>query len=228
MKKIAIALAIILVLAAVAYFIWRISFYYRAIQNGENIYSADKFSSMTVGKKTSVATSGVKILPKKDSPSLGNPQATITIVEFADFTCPFSKEAFMVMRELLTKYPEKINFVFRFFPLGDEMHKGGEEAARAAFCAAKQGKFWQFHDKLFLNQKNFITDDLRSYSGQVGLNASLFDNCLNAAETKAVVERDLMDGFNLGVSGTPTFFINGKKAEGAIPLDAWEKFLKKY
>ena len=109
------------------------------------------------------------------------------------------------------------------FPLGDANHAGGKEAAMAAVCANSQGKFWHFHDKLFQNQKNFTNADLLSLAGQSGLNMELFGPCLESAAVKSKVEKDWIDGATLGVSGTPSFFINGEKVEGAIPLEAWEK-----
>lgn len=214
--------AIVIIFAII--FVWRTVYFYNQIKKGGVV--AGGGAHFTVGQNNASAnlpTGGKVDLIGLDSPRLGNPAAKITIVEFADFTCPFSKQEFPVVRELLAKYPDKINFVFRHFPLGDANHAGGKEAAIAAVCANSQGKFWPFHDKLFQNQKNFTNTDLLSLASQSGLNLESFSQCLESVAVKSKVKKDWADGAVLGVSGTPTFFINGDKVEGAIPLEAWEK-----
>ena len=111
-----------------------------------------------------------------------------------------------MVRELLAKYPDKINFVFRHFPLGDANHAGGKESAIAAVCSNSQGKFWPFHDKLFQNQKNFTKADVLFLAGQIGLNMELFSQCWESAAVKSKVEKYWTDGAALGVTGTPSFF----------------------
>ncbi|MBI5022731.1 MAG: DsbA family protein [Candidatus Magasanikbacteria bacterium] len=206
-------------------FVWRTVYFYNQIKKGGST-AVSGAAHFTAGqnKPTANLPAGAKIdLIGLNSPRLGNASAKITIVEFADFTCPFSKQEFPVVRELLAKYPDKINFVYRYFPLGDANHAGGKEAAMAAVCADSQGKFWPFHDKLFQNQKNFTKIDLLSLAGQIGLNMESFSQCFESAAVKSKVEKDWVDGASLGVSGTPSFFLNGEKVEGAIPLEAWEK-----
>lgn len=214
--------AIVVILAII--FVWRTVYFYNQIKKGGVV--AGGAAHFTAGQNKAAANlpiGGKVDLIGLDSPRLGNASAKITIVEFADFTCPFSKQEFPVVRELLAKYPDKINFVFRNFPLGDANHVGGKEAAMAGVCANSQGKFWPFHDKLFQNQKNFTKSDLLTLAGQSGLNTESFSQCLESAAVKSKVEKDWADGATLGVSGTPSFFINGEKVEGAIPLEAWEK-----
>ena len=217
--------AIVIIFAII--FVWRTVYFYNQIKKGG---SADVSGAVhfTAGQNNSAVNlpAGSKInLVGSDSPRLGNASAKIIIVEFADFTCPFSKQEFPVVRELLAKYPDKINFVFRNFPLGDANHAGGKEASIAAVCANSQGKFWPFHDKIFQNQKNFTKTDLLSLAGQVGLNMESFSQCFESAAVKSKVEKDWADGVALGVTGTPSFFLNGEKVEGAIPLEAWEKVI---
>lgn len=215
--------AIVIIFAII--FVWRTVFFYNQIKKG-GLATGSGGAHFTVGqnnKAVNLPAGGKVDLIGLDSPRLGNPAAKITIVEFADFTCPFSKQEFPVVRELLAKYPDKINFVFRHFPLGDANHAGGKEAAIAGVCANSQGKFWPFHDKLFQNQKNFTNADLLSLASQSGLNSESFSQCLKSDAVKSKVEKDWADGAALGVSGTPSFFINGEKVEGAIPLEAWEK-----
>lgn len=202
-----LAVGVIVIIFAII-FVWRTVYFYNLIKKGGP-------AVLPAGNKTD--------LIGLNSPRSGNASAKITIVEFADFTCSFSQQEFSVVRELLAKYSDKINFVFRYFPLGGTDHAGGKEAAIAAVCADSQGKFWSFHDKLFQNQKNFTSPDLLSLASQIGLNMETFSQCLESAAVKSKVEKDWMDGVALKVTGTPTFFINGEKVEGVIPLAAWEK-----
>ncbi len=136
----------------------------------------------------------------------------------------FSAEAFPAIRELLTKYPDKINFVFRFYPVSND--DTARNAALAALCANDQNKFWVYHDKLFQNRGQFSADDLKNYAIQAGLDTAVFNQCLDSRKFDKQIDNDLSDSLILGVGGTPTFFLNGEKVEGAIPLEAWEKVLK--
>ncbi|MBI5732265.1 MAG: thioredoxin domain-containing protein [Candidatus Magasanikbacteria bacterium] len=208
-------------------FVWQMFHYYRLIKSGKMVkwegnYSISQAASQ--GKKPDAAAPA-NLLGEK-SPFLGTPGSKMMIVEFADFTCLYSRQTFSIMREFLTKHEKDVYFVFRHFPLGGEEHAGGEEAARAAVCAQEQGKFWAYHDKLFLNQRNFSTEDLLRYAAESGLDGEKFKSCLAVPGTKNKVLGDLSDGWKLGVEGTPTFFVNGEKLAGAIPLKVWEEILK--
>ncbi len=210
MKKIIWIIVLAIIVAAAGLFGWRVYHYYQLIKSGQPL-SANSASPSPL---------------RQGAPETGNPQAGLTLVEFADFTCSFSQQAFPVIRELIAKYPDKIRLVFRFFSLGGEEQQGGEEAALAALCAQEQGKFWAYHDKLFLNQKNFTDDDLKNFGRQVGLDEIKFEDCLRTKKYQAAVQADYQDGLSAGVQGTPTFFVNGQKVEGAVPLEEWEKIVK--
>lgn len=228
MKKIfLIALGSFLALILL-YFIYLTANFYVKVKRGEVIdLGVTGFSAVNLPKKEGnnqkIDLSKIK---NAEAPTLGNSAAPLQIVEFADFTCPFSKQAFSVMRELLAKYPSQVSYTFRHFPLQDQAHQGGLEASEAAFCAGKQNKFWAYHDKLFLNQKNFTLEDLKGYAGQIGLDVPSFTKCLTSSLAEQKVGLDWTDGYSLGINGTPTFFINGQKVEGAIPLEEWEKLIK--
>lgn len=218
-----------LVVLLLAYFGWMVARYYGQIQRGELVdLGQGNFSLINVGEEGRInEKADFSKIKGVDSPFIGNPDAKLQIVEFIDFTCPFSKQAFLVMRELVSKYPQKLGLTIRHFPLQDEAHKGGLEAATASVCAEQQGKFWAYHDKLFQNQKNFVRDDLLVYSGQIGLNVPLFIKCLDGEDARKKVENDWADGYTFGLRGTPTFFVGNQKIEGAAPLDAWEKVIIK-
>lgn len=159
-----------------------------------------------------------------DDPSFGNPNAPIQIVEFADFECPFSREESLVIRELTLRFPDKIHFVYRDFPLQD-IHPHAFRAAEAANCAADQDKFWPMHDKLYQNANRLTDADIKRYALETGQNIAQFNACLDSRKYKAEIDQDYADGVAAGVKGTPTFFINGARVPGAIPLGLWEQIV---
>lgn len=157
-------------------------------------------------------------LIREHSPVFGPNNAPLTIVEFSDFECPFCAESFPVVGELLSKYGDKVQFVYRHFPV-ESIHPNAYGAAVAAQCAHAQGKFMPYHDRLFLGQNNLSDASLGQFALQAGLQQQTFEACLNSQSAKNEVEVDLADGVALGVRATPTWFINGRKVEGAIPKD---------
>lgn len=161
-----------------------------------------------------------------DDPSFGNPNAPIQIVEFADFECPFSREESLVIRELMLRFPEKINFVYRDFPLTD-IHPHAFRASEAANCAHDQEKFWPMHDKLYQNAQRLTDNDIKRYALETGLNIAQFNVCFDSRKYKEEIEQDRADGIAAGVKGTPTFFINGTRVPGAIPMGLWEQIISR-
>lgn len=157
-------------------------------------------------------------------PTFGQPDAPLKIVEFADFECPHSRDESLVIRELQARFPDKIYFVYRDFPL-DDIHPHAFRAAEAANCASDQGKFWAMHDKLYQNADRLTELDLKLYALEIGLNISTFNECFDSRKYKDEIEQDRADGIAAGVEGTPTFFINGRRVPGAIPMEVWEQIL---
>ena len=154
----------------------------------------------------------------QDDPFIGNRNSPVRIVEFSDFQCPFCKQSFFVVREILDKYKDDIFFTYRDFPV-TQIHPESLKAAEAAQCANEQGKFWSMHDKIFINQENITITDLKIYALEIGLDSSMFNNCLDSGKYNQEVIQDYSDGLRLGVVGTPTFFINGYRISGSIPKD---------
>lgn len=150
--------------------------------------------------------------------SRGPEGAPVTIVEFADFQCPYCARSQATLRELEEKYPNKIRIVFRHFPL--PIHKDAPIAAEAAECARKQGRFWEMHDLLF-STASFAPADLSRLAEQTGADANRFASCLKSGEHQADWRRDRSDGERYGVASTPTFFVNGRPLVGAQPLEAF-------
>lgn len=165
-----------------------------------------------------------KIADAQGDPAFGTPGAPITIIEFADAQCPYSAEFSRTLRKAMLKFPDKFHFVFRDFPLTD-IHDNAVAGAIALSCAHAQGKFWQMHDKVFANQEKLSPQDLVAYGQQTGLDMAKFNTCLTDPAIQKEVNDDTAVGIEAGVSGTPTFFINGHKVEGAIPETLFEKLL---
>lgn len=119
----------------------------------------------------------------------------------------------------MAEYPGKVRLVFKDFPL--DFHPQARAAAEAARCAGVAGRFWEYHDLLFVAQPMFSRDDLLTYARRLDLDPAGFAACLDDGRFRAAVDRDLEEGRALGVRGTPTFFINGQRLVGAQPLEAF-------
>jgi protein-disulfide isomerase len=163
-------------------------------------------------------------IPTTSAPSKGPEYAPVTIVKFEDYQCPFCKQVQATVTELLSQYNGEIRLVHKDLPL-DSIHPQARQAAEAARCAAEAGKFWSYHDLLYANSPNVSQENLKSYAKEVGLDVNAFDRCLGGGRFKAVVQRDLIDGAQLGVTGAPTFFINGREISGNQPLEIFEAII---
>jgi protein-disulfide isomerase/rhodanese-related sulfurtransferase/uncharacterized membrane protein len=148
-------------------------------------------------------------LVRPDSHMTGNPQAPLTVVEFGDFECPSCGLSEQAARQIRAQYGNRIRFVFRQFPLR-KIHPQAEKAAEASECASEQGKFWEAVEKLYAEQADLNVDALKRYAGELGLDQSRFNQCLDSGEMASRVNQDLADGHALKVAGTPTFFIGQK------------------
>ena len=145
----------------------------------------------------------------------GNASAKVVLVEHSDFQCPACANFYPVIRQLSDEFGDRVKFVYKHFPLRS-VHKNADASARASLAAAKQGKFWEMHDKLFENQKRwsdaFNAETLFvNYAGELGLDADQFRKDLRADDVRERVEQDYQSAISLGLSGTPTFILNGAK-----------------
>ena len=156
-------------------------------------------------------------------PSRGPANAPITIVEFSDYQCPFCERAESSVKEVLEKYGDKVRLVYRDFPLGNHANAGA--AARAARCAGEQGKYWNMHAEIFADQSKLSANDLKAIAKKTGVNQSQFDKCLDSGKYQAEIQKDFQAGQNLGVDGTPTFFINGRRLVGAQPFEKFKEVI---
>lgn len=157
----------------------------------------------------------------------GNKDAPVTIVEFSEFQCPYCGKYFRESYpKIIKKYVDtgKVKYVFRDFPL--DFHPNAQKAAEAAECAGEQNKYYEMHDYLFENQDYLEIENLIGYAKDLKLDTAKFNDCLDSKKMEAEVKEDLADGKKYGVSGTPTFFINGKMLSGAQPYSVFEKEIK--
>jgi protein-disulfide isomerase len=159
-------------------------------------------------------------------PSLGPDDAPVTIIEFSDYQCPYCRRAEPVIQQVLEQYPSQVRFVFRHYPL-ERIHPLARGAAEAAACANEQGRFWEFHSKLFASDAEFDADSLRQYASDVELDLEPFQACVDERRFQADIEADLAAGREAGVAGTPAFFVNGIPMKGARPLDAFVAVIEK-
>jgi protein-disulfide isomerase len=148
-------------------------------------------------------------------PALGPGNAPVTIVEFGDFQCPFCRAAESSVKAVRHKYGDHVQLVYVDFPLS--FHNNAMHAANAARCAGEQGKFWQYHDALFADQAKLAPADLKATAKKLGLETAKFDICLSQGRYDNAISRDVALGHKLNVTGTPTFFIDGRLLEGAQP-----------
>jgi protein-disulfide isomerase len=142
----------------------------------------------------------------------GSPDAPVTLVEYADFECPFCGRAFPELKSVLQDLGRRVRFVFRHFPVIEE-HLHAESAAEVAEAAGTQGKFWEMHDLLFQRQAALDDNHLLAYVRELGLDVERVERELERQVHRARVRDDIESGLRSGVSGTPMFFINGRRHE---------------
>lgn len=162
-------------------------------------------------------------LPLGDAPAEGAADAPLTLVEFSDFQCPFCAKVQPTLRELLALYPGRIRHVFKNNPLA--MHKEARSAALAGLAAARQGRWGPMRDALFANHRALKTDDLMRYAEAAGLDMARFRTDVSDPLLAAHLDGDMALAAKLGATGTPTFFVNGRKLSGSQPLEAFKELV---
>ena len=155
-----------------------------------------------------------------DDAVLGAPTALVTIIEFSDFQCPFCERVEPTLKRIRETYGDKVRLVWKDFPL-TRIHAEALKAAEAGNCAREQGKFWEFHDRLFANQQSLQPAALKAHAVAVGLDAVAFNACFDAAKYSQRVQDQMSLGTRLGINSTPAAFINGRLVTGAVPYEAY-------
>ena len=168
-----------------------------------------------LGTTDTIVDLAVPVGPKRDHVR-GPDRAPVTLVEYGDFECPYCGQAEAVIRELLADYGD-LRYVWRHLPLSD-VHPHAQLAAQAAEAAAIQAKFWPMHDQLLDHQGELTAKDLIRYATELGLNTDQFTRDLRNNAGEAQISEDIDSADLSGVSGTPTFFINGKRHHGSYDI----------
>jgi protein-disulfide isomerase len=156
-------------------------------------------------------------------PWTGGKDASVTIVEFSDFQCPYCRAAEPILKQVRDKYGDRIKLVYMDYPL--PMHPHALDAATAARCAGAQDKFWQFHDAMFADQTKLDPASLKSTATKAGLDRKQFDACFDSKQMVHAVQADQAEGSGLSVNGTPTFFINGREVVGAESVQSFSDII---
>ncbi len=151
-------------------------------------------------------------------PSRGPATAAVRLVEFSDFQCPYCKRFNTTIKEVLNHYGDKVQLVFRQFPLTN-IHPNAQRAAEASLCANAQGHFWEMHDLLFENQNSLKDEDLKEKASKLGLDVNAFNACLDSKKYSGQIDEDVKAASAAGVDGTPALFVNGRFLYGAQPFE---------
>ncbi len=169
-----------------------------------------------------IALQPVVKIDSSNSPILGNADAPVEIVVYDDFECPYCARSVPLLKQVLDAYPDKVKLVFKNFPL--PMHKSARTAALAGLAAEQQGKFWPLHDLLFDNYNKLSPQKIRELAQQAGLDMSRFDKALADPKLLQQVNSDIQEGQQIGVRGTPTIFINGRRLQQRS-MDGFKKMI---
>lgn len=151
------------------------------------------------------------------APARGPAGARVTLVEFSDFQCPFCRSGAVALSAAADAYPNDVRLVFKQFPLDN--HSQAAIAAEASLAAQAQGKFWPMHDRMFANPRALTDTNLVAWAKEFGLDATRFGAELTARKYRDTVNREIAEGIEAGVQGTPTVFINGRMYRGQLSLE---------
>ncbi len=167
-----------------------------------------------------------------DRPFKGNKDASVVVMEFSDYQCPYCSQAYKNLeRQVMEEFGDQIKLVFKHLPL-EQLHPWAKKASIAAVCAyvQKPEAFWDMHSRFFENQQEITVENLRdkvsAYASEIELEGDAFLACFDEEKTSSVVEADLSEAQQLGINSTPTFMINGALFPGAIPFDEMSAYIK--
>lgn len=159
------------------------------------------------------------------SPARGSPKAAVTIVEFSDFECPFCRDAQAAITQIVETYGQDVRLIFKHLPL--EGHRNSLPAARAAYCAGQQDRFWQFHDAVFAAGDLSPPGLMERIAGDIGLGMPRFQACVASEQSRAAIVKDMEMARMLRIDSTPSFLVNGKLIKGALSFAEWQKIIER-
>lgn len=158
-----------------------------------------------------------------DAPIRGSESATITIVEWADFQCPFCVRVNPTLDQIQKEYGDKVRIAFKHLPLS--MHAKARAAHQAAEAAHRQGKFWEMHDRIFESPKDLNPATYLRYANEMGLDIDRYNSDFSSTSVRKAIDENLAAATKLGVSGTPSFFVNGRFLSGAQPYESFARVI---
>lgn len=150
-------------------------------------------------------------------PSKGPKDAAVTIVEFGDYACPHCRSSQQAIDRLIDAYPGQVRFIWKSAP--SPLHQGADVAAAGALCAAQQGMFWEFHDRLFKDAVFLNEASMVIQAGELRLDSEAFGACLSSRATQPLIERTVTEAKALRLTGIPTIFVNGQRFDGALTYE---------
>lgn len=165
----------------------------------------------------------VEVAIADGTPFRGPADAPIVLIEYTDFQCPYCTRVQPTLDALMKRYDGQVRHVFKHLPL--PMHKEAQLAGAASLCAQDQGKFWEYHDWLFANQRTLSRDSMVAQSGELGMDSEVFATCLDQGKYNATVRTDMAEANSFGITGTPGFLINGRVLTGAQPIENFEAII---
>lgn len=197
------------------------------------VYLKDKGAAS--GAQRTLSEESPPSAPKGEVPSVvdednirGNKDGKVTIIEYSDLECPFCKIFHPEMLKVMATYPKDVRWVYRHFPI-DSIHPNARKESEASECAAEQGKFWEYVDKVFERTKSngygFALEDLPKLAKELGLDTKKFNDCYNGSKYAQKVEDQLQGAIKAGVTGTPGNFINGIEVKGAVPFEQLKQII---
>jgi len=191
------------------------------LRNKQNI-KAEKNPDYNLLSTNPLSTENNLLVEGLNNYWLGTEKPQITIVEFADYACTYCQKSHPKIREISLKYKDSVKYIFRDYPINTEH---SIKLALAARCAGEQKMFWQAHDKIFQNPGISEDADIKKLIKTIGVKADKFDSCYDSEKYLTDIKKDLSDGHKIGITGTPTWFINGNLIKGDIPQDVFIKII---
>ncbi len=223
-----IFLSIVLIFIAVflyffIYYLWQFKYGSPETVTNINKVFSDTFTKANQNNKAPVSVPDTASLIHAHNPQLGKEDASVTMIMFIDFECPFCQASFPVFKQIVDTFGDAVHIVFKHYPI-ESIHPHAYRAAEASMCAEEQDKFWEFHDQIFATKKLDETS-LYTHAIGVGINAATFDQCMKAGSHSSEIDTDLSDGIKIGIRGTPTYIVNGQVIEGSRTIEEWKQII---
>lgn len=226
-------LAVLFFLSVFSYYLWQVRYgdpealNEQITKEGESLL---KISSTTVQTSRTITPKAVvpdyKKYVRSHNPSIGKNNASITVLMFIDFECPYCRQSYPIFKAVSAKYNSLLKVVFKHLPIGDS-HPNAFVSALASTCAEEKGKFWEYYNLLFIKQ-NLDRESLLKEADVLGLDRDEFINCLDTEKYKEDINDDLIDAASLDLTGTPSFVVNGEVYEGVLTAEEWDKLFLKF